>query len=299
MTPPPQVTVVIPVYNRRAEVEECLRSVTAQRLSAGAAFEVVCVDNGSTDGTRAALERWPVRVVDCAVRGVAAARNAGLRAARGDVVAMIDSDCVATDGWLERLIEPFADRAVLAAGGRIEAYHVECGPALWTASYQVLEQERFFRGEYLWPPFFATANAAFRREVLERVGGFDETLKAGEDADAVWRLLDLGGRVAYCPQAMVRHRHRETIAGFYAQSRIYGAACVDVFARYRGRLGVRGVVHWDNVRALATLPWRIVWFGLFGPTPWERRKRVYEAVWRTGFTLAAARRCIERGVLYL
>ncbi|MCX7717909.1 MAG: glycosyltransferase [Candidatus Sumerlaeaceae bacterium] len=294
-----QVSVVIPVYNRKAEVEECLKSVLAQSVAVGAPVEILCVDNGSTDGTREALERWPVRVVDCVVRGVSAARNTGLRAAVGDIVAMIDSDCVAAEGWLGRLVEPFSDPEVLAAGGRIEAYHVECGPALWAASYKVLDQERFFRGEYLWPPFFATANAAFRREALMRIGGFDESLRAGEDADAVWRLLDLGGRLAYCPEALVRHRHRETVADFYAQSRGYGAACVDVFARYRERFGVRGVIHWDSVRALATLPWRIAWFALFGPTPWERRKRVYEAVWRTGFTLAAVQRCIERRVLYL
>lgn len=293
----PDVSIVIPVYNRRAEVERCLESVIAQEFHG--TREIICVDNGSTDGTLEALGAYPVRVITCGERSAGAARNAGWREARGGIIVMTDSDCVAEPGWLGALVEPFSDPDTVITGGRIEALHVEFGTTLWAASYQVLEQARFTRGEPAFPPFAATANAAFRREALERAEGFDPALRSCEDADLSWRILDAGGRIVYCPDAVVRHKHRESLAEFYEQARAYGAAGVELFSRHGGRMGLRALVHWDNIIALGTLPFRILWFAAVGPTSWERRKRVYEAIWRTGFTLAQIRHCARRGVLFV
>src|SRR2546428_3124653 len=112
-------SVVIPSRNRRATLMALLERVGPQ--TAGA--EIVVVDNGSTDGTREALARLEadgrVRVVLEPTPGATRARNAGARAARGDLLAFVDDDALPADGWLAALLAPFANPHVAAAGGRL------------------------------------------------------------------------------------------------------------------------------------------------------------------------------------
>lgn len=295
----PSVSVVVAFYNRRDEVSSCLDSILAQELPTGAAIEIIAVDNGSTDGTRQLLTEYPVRIVDCSVRGPAAARNAGIRAARAPIVAMTDSDCVTEQGWLESLLEPFSDPEVLGTGGRIDALKVETGVALFAEKTQILNQGKLFSGVFCFPPFFATANAAYRRDALEKVGGFDEDLRVGEDSDLTWRVLDLGGRIAYCPGAVVRHGHRETFREFFRQAIGYGIGAATVFAKHRERFGVHWIVEWDNILALALLPVLCPLRIMLAKTSIGRKWCLYEALWRTGFTIGRIRGSFRNRVLFI
>lgn len=295
----PAVSVIVAFYNRRDEVSICLESIMAQELPTGAGIEIVAVDNGSTDGTRQLLTEYPVRIVDCSVRGPAAARNAGVRAARAPIVAMTDSDCVTEPGWLTSLIEPFSDPEVLGAGGRIDALSVDTGVALFAEKTQILNQGKLFSGVFCFPPFFATANAAYRRDIFEKVGGFDENLRVGEDSDLTWRVLDLGGRIAYCPGAVVRHGHRETFREFFHQAIGYGIGAATVFAKHRKRFGVRYIVEWDNILALAMLPVMCPLRILLAKSSIGRKWCLYEALWRTGFTIGRIRGSHRNHVLFI
>ena len=140
--PQPSITIVVPFFNRQAEVVRCIEAVKQQAVPEGVTFEIVAVDNNSSDGTGEVIAGDGVRVVHCERRGPAAARNAGITAARGAIVAMTDSDCVPRPTWLHQLVEPFSDPAVLAAGGRIMALHVGSGPAFFAEDFQVLSQEQ-------------------------------------------------------------------------------------------------------------------------------------------------------------
>jgi cellulose synthase/poly-beta-1,6-N-acetylglucosamine synthase-like glycosyltransferase len=260
---------------------------------------VIAVDNGSTDGTPAALAQLPVRVVPCARPGPAAARNAGIRAATAPVVAMTDSDCVPEPGWLARLVAPFSDPAVLGVGGRIDALTVTRGVEIFAEKYEVLCQAKMFAGVLGFPPFFVTANAAFRRDALLRVDGFDETLTVGEDADLAWRVLDLGGKLVYCHGAMVRHAHRRTFAGLFHQAFAYGEGAATVFARHRARFGRRAAVQWYDIAALAIMPLVIPWRIVSGADAYERKSGFYEAVYRAGFTLGRLRGSLKHRVVFL
>jgi GT2 family glycosyltransferase len=295
----PRISVVIPFHNRRAEAARCLEAVLAQRLPGGGAVEVIAVDNNSTDGTAEELARFAVRVVRCETPGPAAARNAGIRAARAPVVAMTDSDCVPTPRWLEFLLQPFDDPAMLAAGGRICAFAPQRGVALFAERYEVLHQHKFFLGGPGFPPFFATANAAYRRDALVEVGGFDERLRVGEDADLCWRLLDLGGKLAYCHWAAVLHEHRNTYAALFRQAWHYGASAPELFAKHRGRFGRRFVIQWKDYPVLALLPLKALGLAVIGHNGFERRWGLYEAVYRTGYTLGRYRGAWRHRVLYL
>jgi GT2 family glycosyltransferase len=298
MTSLPAVTVVVPFYNRRNEVARCLDAVLAQQLPEGMTMEVVAVDNGSTDGTRDLLASYPVRLVDCARRGPAAARNAGIAAAQAPIVALTDSDCVPAPDWLAHLLAPFSDPAVIAAGGRIEALSMRRGVAVYFEERRFLNQEKLFRGSYCYPPFVATANAAFRREVILAAGGFDESLRVGEDADLCWRALDGGGAIAYCPRALVRHGHRDTYREFFRQAMAYGEGAARVYARHRKRFGVRRPVDWENIIYLARVPLEILLRVVVCQTAYKRRSAFYDAIWRTGFTLGRWRGSLRNRVAY-
>ena len=298
MSTTPTVSVVIPFYNRRGQVSACLDSVLAQVLPGGATFEVIAVDNNSTDGTAEELARYPVRVAHCRVPGPAAARNAGIAVARGDIVAMTDSDCVAQPGWLAALVRPFSDPEMLATGGRVESLTVNHGVALYSERALILNQRKFFKGAVGFPPFFATCNVAYRRAALTAAGGFDEALRVAEDSDMTWRVMDQGGRIAYCPNAFVRHAHRDTFTGLFWQGVDYGTGAAQVFAKHRARFGRNASVQWHDIRMLAFAPLSLLSWLVWGTSPYERRVALYDAVYRTGFTLGRVRGALRHRVLF-
>ncbi|HEX6797920.1 MAG TPA: glycosyltransferase [Ktedonobacterales bacterium] len=189
------MSVVIPAYNCQRTLPRCLSSLMAQTYPR-ARFELIVVDDGSTDATAAralkAVRRWGGRfqLVRQTNGGPARARNAGIRAARGEIVAFIDADCTAERDWLQQIaasLEAHADAAgvggpleLRAAGSLVASY-------LGTTAFY---RHRLRRGQV---DYLLTANAGFRREALRRVGGFAEEWGAWcEDADLSFRLRDAG-----------------------------------------------------------------------------------------------------------
>ena len=294
------ISVVVPFHNRRDQVTRCIAALKAQVLPSGMDFEIVAVDNNSTDGTGEAIAGGRVRIVRCDKPGPAAARNVGIAAASSEIVAMIDSDCVPAPVWLRNLVEPFEDPDVIAVGGRVLAWSVTCGVAFFAEFFGVLNQRKYFDGNVLgFPPFLVTANVAYRKNALLRIGGFDESLRIGEDSDISWRLLELGGKFAYSPDAVVRHAHRETFRGMFDQARDYGIGAAAVFAKHRDKMKRRVAVQWAEYTVLAAMPLLIPWKLLTGFGSFERKFPLYEAIWRTGFTIGRLQGSMRYKVLFL
>ena len=213
---PVAASVVVCVYNRSRQAVECLDSLLASDFES---FEIVAVDDASTDDSARVLEEWRrahPRIAMTVVRnarnlGVSGARNAGIRAARGEFVAFTDSDCRVEPGWLGGLVAAFADRRVGAVSGDVEDV-----PARTYA-------ERVYRGtcrigaSRLQARGLVGCNMAFRRALLER-HPFDEALEYGCDEDEVgWRLESEGWRLAHAAGARVRHDHPMRFRDFLRQ----------------------------------------------------------------------------------
>jgi glycosyltransferase involved in cell wall biosynthesis len=202
----PQVSVVFPTRNRPRRVEGLLEALRRQELPGRTAFEVVAVDDGSSDETQALLQRAAAEgdldlrfVRHDSPRGPAAARNAGWRATRAPLVAFTDDDCVPTPRWLSEGLGAAQAAPGAIVQGRTEPLPGELGElGPFSRTIEVTEKG----------PYYQTCNMFYPRDVLERLGGFDDEkygVASGEDADLAWRAIEDGVPVEFAPEALVHH----------------------------------------------------------------------------------------------
>jgi len=204
------VSVVIPTYNRRPILEKCLLALERQQVSPEIdRYEVVVVDDGSTDGTpdwlRGAAERFPhVRLIEQSHGGPAEGRNRGVDHAHGDVIVFIDSDLVVTDSFLSCHASSLV-RSWEARGDRLCFTY---GAVVNTANFEQPTAERHKLRDLSWA-YFATGNVAIAKEVLQRAGLFDTAFRlyGWEDLELGERLRRMGVQLIKCPAAVGYHWH--------------------------------------------------------------------------------------------
>jgi mycofactocin system glycosyltransferase len=232
---PGEVTVVIPVRDRRAELARCLAGLgrTPGRLP-----RVIVVDDGSADraGIADVAGRAGARVIRRAVNGgPGAARNTGLAAADTPLVAFLDSDCVPEPGWLDPLLPHFADPAVGAVAPRIVPH--EAGRT-WLARYEGASStlDMGTRPSIVRPgsrvPYVPGAALVVRKAAAG--DGFAEDMMVGEDVDFVWRLAAAGWRVRYEPGATMGHQHRVRLRRWLSRRKDYGTSAAALELRHPG-----------------------------------------------------------------
>ena len=230
------VSLVIPVLNAERTLVPCLNALGQLNPPP---LEIILVDNGSTDGTFPLAKQFQARVANCLIlhapkRGASAARNAGIHAARGDIVAFTDADCAPRPDWLEHVLQPFAEAGVGAVAGKIVGATSTSLLELFSALY-TLQSSDVPTVHERWTPWaggFPTANLAVRRLLLEQLGGFDEDVTIyGEDYDLCARLYEAGSRIAFTPYPSGRppspvHTHGSYDAGVRVRSkpRLFDAA---------------------------------------------------------------------------
>jgi glycosyltransferase involved in cell wall biosynthesis len=200
----PFVSVVIPAYNEGNRIDMCLTALLAQDYS-DAGVEIIVVNNQSSDDTAVRAESYPVTVIHESGMGPACARNAGIHAARGDIIAFVDADCVPSDSWLRELLAGIEDPDIGCFVGEI----LPLRPARMLAQY--IHDRRLIcqmRSLMQVPPVAATGNIAYRKTVFETLGLFDTDFMTGEDNDLFWRLVKSDRfRIRYNPLAIVAHAH--------------------------------------------------------------------------------------------
>jgi glycosyltransferase involved in cell wall biosynthesis len=231
LTNPPSATVVVPAYNAAAHIGRCL---TALKQLTYPDYEILVVDDGSTDTTAAIAESVGVRRLKLAHRGLAAARNAGIEAARGRLVAFIDADAEADPDWLYHLAETVARRNAAAAGG--QGFAPQHAARLGAVIGQAPGQPHEVRLGDQDLAQLCGCNMAIDRAHFDRQRLFDPMFtSAGDDVDFSWRLRNGGMTLAYAPGAIVLHQPRNTIGGYLKQQLGYGHAEGLLYRKYPNR----------------------------------------------------------------
>lgn len=196
------VSLVIPGRNCERTIGPCLDAVVAILERSGSPLEeIIFVDDGSTDDTREIVAAAPVTLLGGRGAGPGAARNLGWRAARNPLVWFVDADCVAAPDALDLLVPHLDDPRVAAVSGSYG--NLRPGSLLPTLIHEeIIERHLAMSVEV---DFLATFNVLYRREALERVGGFDERFLKGQDAELSFRVMEAGWTLRFEARSRVRH----------------------------------------------------------------------------------------------
>jgi GT2 family glycosyltransferase len=236
----PRASVIVCSHNGARTISECLAAL--QQLEYPD-FEVIVVDDGSTDATAAIARTHGFRVIATENRGLSSARNTGLAAATGDIVAYIDDDAFPDPQWLSYLALAFLESRHAGIGGPnvpppgagLTADCVAHSPG--SPMHMLLSEHE---AEHI-----PGCNMAFRASALRSIGGFDPRLRvAGDDVDVCWRIRQRGWTLGFSPGALVWHRRRGTVRAYWRQQRAYGTAEALLERKWRERYNTAGHVAW-------------------------------------------------------
>ncbi len=261
----PDLTVVIPTLNRAASLARTLETLAAQETGGSFTYEVVVVDNGSTDATAAVLARLartfpvPLRRVAEPRRGRPYALNAGMREAAGAIFVITDDDLLITPGWLRAFWRCFQDERPDGVAGRVLPRWTD-GPPAWLANGAQMDLNRLGlgcldhgerrvssrAGRYC---RWVGGNMAIRRAAVQHVGGFDGRMIRGQDREFYERCVERGLVICYEPAALAHH--------LIGADRVTPA----YFRRWRARQGAYDayLVPWRKTDVLTLLP--LWWYG--------------------------------------
>ncbi len=261
----PMVSVVVCTYNGSRTLQDTVMGLKQLEYPN---YEVIIVDNGSTDGlTSKIAQQSGFRVIQTAPTGLSAARNTGLSESRGEIVAYIDDDARPDPHWLHYLVNSFRTSDHCGIGGPNvqppgDGPIAECvanspgGPAHIMLTDDIAEH-------------IPGCNMAFRKSQLEEVGGFDPQFRvAGDDVDICWRLQSRGWSIGFSPGALVWHHRRNSISAYLRQQRGYGRAEALLERKWREKYNEVGHVTWAG---------RVYGKGL--PSLFKGSHRIYHGVW--------------------
>jgi O-antigen biosynthesis protein len=261
----PRISVVVCSYNGARTIGDCLEGLA--RLDYPD-YEVIVVDDGSRDATAAIARRYGPVLIPTPNRGLSNARNAGLKAATGEIVAYIDDDACPDRHWLRYLAATFMSTSHAGVGGPNIAPPgdgpiAECVARAPGGPVHVLLSDQ--EAEHI-----PGCNMAFRKSCLDAIGGFDPQFRAaGDDVDVCWRLQDRGWTLGFHPAALVWHHRRNSLRAYWKQQIGYGRAEAMLERKWPEKYNGPGHVRWAG---------RIYGSGLIRLIGW-RRPRIYHGIW--------------------
>ncbi len=235
----PRISVVVCSFNGESTIRDTL---TALRTLDYPDFEVIVVNDGSTDSTREIASEYPVQLINTENRGLSEARNTGVKASTGEIVAFIDDDAYPDAHWLRFLALSLMDGKYVGVGGpnlpapndgwKAEAVANAPGPNPVLFSDTVAEH-------------IPGCNMAFMRSALEAIGGFDPRFRvAGDDVDLCWRIREQVGVIGFSASAIVWHHRRNSVFKYWKQQLGYGKAEALLEQKWPGKYNTFGQLKW-------------------------------------------------------
>ncbi|HEY2989179.1 MAG TPA: glycosyltransferase [Candidatus Binatia bacterium] len=268
----PRISVVVCSYNGSRTIRQCLNGLLKLKYPD---FEVIIVNDGSTDSTAAIADQSGFRVISTQNQGLSGARNVGLHAATGEIVAYIDDDAYPDPNWLTYLAATFMNTSHAGVGGPNvppsgNGWIADCVAHAPGGPVHVLVSDQ--EAEHI-----PGCNMAFRKAALLEVDGFDPQFRsAGDDVDVCWRLQKKGYTLGFSPAAMVWHHRRNSLLAYWKQQIGYGKAEALLERKWPEKYNAAGHVTWGgrvygngHTRVLGKV-WRI-YYGTWGGAPFQSR----------------------------
>lgn len=276
----PRISIVVCSFNGESTIRDTLNGV--QKLDYPD-FEVILVNDGSTDNTREIASEYPVRVINTENQGLSSARNTGIKASTGEIVAFIDDDAYPDTHWLRFLALSFMDGKYVGVGGpnlppnndgwKAEAVANAPGPNPVLLSDTVAEH-------------IPGCNMAFRKSALEIVGGFDPRFRvAGDDVDLCWRIREQVGLIGFSAAAIVWHHRRSSVSRYWRQQLGYGKAEALLEQKWPGKYNTFGQLKWlghiygKGVSLDFSSVGSRIYQGVWGTAPFQSLYRSSSSLW--------------------
>jgi GT2 family glycosyltransferase len=266
----PRISVVVCTYNGSRTIRDCLEGLLRLEYPN---FEVIVVNDGSTDDTADIVEQYSFRLISTQNHGLSCARNTGLAAATGEIVAYLDDDAYPDPHWLTYLAATFMRTTHAGVGGPNippagDGLIAECIAHAPGGPVHVLLSDQ--EAEHI-----PGCNMAFRKTALQAIGGFDSQFRiAGDDVDVCWRLQQQGWTLGFHPAALVWHHRRNSVRAYWKQQLNYGKAEALLERKWpekynaAGHLTWAGRVYGNGHTSLLGLSGRI-YHGTWGRAPFQ------------------------------
>lgn len=264
----PRMSVVVCSYNGSATIRDCMEGLLKLDYPD---FEVIVVNDGSTDRTAQIVAEYPqFRLISTKNQGLSAARNTGIRAAAGEIVAFIDDDAYPDPHWLRYLAYAYQTSSHAGIGGpniipESDGPIAQCVANAPGGPVHVLTTDEI--AEHI-----PGCNMSFRRDVLLEIGGFDPLYRtAGDDVDLCWRVQNTGRTIGFHPSAMVWHHRRNSVKAYWRQQKGYGRAEALLERKWPEKYNRLGHLSWAG---------RIYGNGVTQPLKMARDK-IFQGTWGT------------------
>lgn len=240
----PFVSIVVVTKNEEKHIRDCITSL--MRLDyPKEKYEIIVVDGASTDKTREIVKEYPIKLIIDKKGGLANSRNIGIKTAKGDYIASTDADCVVKEDWLKNLVKSIqeAPEDVVAVGGPNLIFEDDAPFAklvgymqgTFFASGGAPQSYKIDENKYVFG--IPNCNVLYKKDKLLEVGGFDNSLSIGEDAEINSRLTKRGYKYLYLPDAIVWHHQPDSLKKFITKMYLYGEAMAKL-------VRMRKVIRW-------------------------------------------------------
>jgi len=277
----PHITVIICTYNGSRTLRDAFEGLKRVEYPS---FDVVLVNDGSTDNVAEIAAGYGATVITTPNRGLSSARNTGMEAAKGEIIVYLDDDAWPDPHWLRYIAETYLSSNHAAMGGPnlsppLTGDIADCVDNAPGGPVHVLTSDRV--AEHV-----PGCNMSFRKSCLQAIGGFDPQFRAaGDDVDACWRIMERGWTIGFHPAAMVWHHRRKTIKTYWRQQRGYGKAEALLELKWPEKYNAVGHVGWHGRlygKGLTRVLGRVsrIYHGAWGSASFQARYDTHASLWR-------------------